>query len=1033
MHIRPFFHVLVAFGLCSLADLLSIPKAYAQVSFTGLATNSTVNACDEFATQTFQDPWDMSNTADVNNYFVGELGFIGSQTISAGLFNFNTTLTGNGQIHLLTPAINNVQPVGGRFGQNFPIDVSKYDQIAIRMNLQTWDEGQGLKVQWDHGTLAADPTVRQATLTQNISTVPGWKTYVVDLTTVGLSSNSAVLTPWTSGGITGLSFYPTVTTQSVQVDYVRLEDRSTCGSANIAYSAATQGNNDLYSLYLDNDSDPFNGYYTKFVSAGTPPGATSQAVTASGLVPNSYKLVGVLDGDFASLEHDNPWNFDDAMDVQAAGAINNATLSGGTYSGTTANGDSGIYLVKSGGGRSFDAAKYNRMSIKVTNSSGDIWVLWGGTGGGGFKSVNSASMEHQGGGIYHINLAGAGMTGTINELIIRPSTNGGATFSLDWVRLRKTGYVSNETVNATPSTGNFIVSNPPTVKVLQPDQKGGEAVRPWNFRPTDVLFSVNHDGGTDPAFPTEGLTSYLPDVRLVGGVRGDFFKGTNEAGDGDPNDYMNFPFFSTPSFTFDGTQYHNICLKMMLDRDYDLALGSVTKFHFKKADSLEEKDFDAFATIFDRWSGNRWYEYCMDLSAFPTETGTFEWSGTIDALRIDPHEFSFDSCCDSNGLPIGNPIQVTYYYDYLKLRKDDESRGLFSLVYDLADVDTASPTLNWYYSTSKTETGGTAIPSGDLSCDGRVCIWNTANVPTGNYYVYAQVSDGSHSNSDVSSGTVQVTNSGSTGTQPTLAVEAPISTAPYCDSLQVKGYALMANRLEDVAAVQVFIDGAFFAKIHPSNYSPAAVTNHPSADASTSGFDEFHSLASISAGSHSVVIKAYSTDGGVTPSSPITITKSTGCTDPVVSDAAPAGIPQAATLADDPSAEVDADGPTLSGVRHNGKGSLKLAVSNIGTVAEGCRIKLLGGATDSAVTTEIKTFTVKKKDERRSRISLAGNRIMINKRSVPTIYLQAQRVCGGATSNGAISSLAVKTKKGKSDITSALRLLTKLKPPKAKR
>jgi hypothetical protein len=243
----------------------------------------------------------------------------------------------------------------------------------------------------------------------------------------------------------------------------------------------------------------------------------------------------------------------------------------------------------------------------------------------------------------------------------------------------------------------------------------------------------------------------------------------------------------------------------------------------------------------------------------------------------------------------------------------------------------------------------------------------------------------------------------------------------------------MADRLEDVAAVQVFIDGTFFAKVHPSSYSPAAVTNHPSADSSNSGFDEFHSLAGIADGSHTVVIKAYSMDGGVTSSSPITITKSTGCNDPVVSDAAPAGVPQAATLADDPSSDVDSDGPTLSGIRHTSKGVLKLAISTVGTVAEGCRITLLGGSTESAVTTEIKTFTVKKKDERKSRISLTGNRITINKRSVPTIYLRAQRICGATTSNGAVSSFAVKTKKGKADVTSALRLLTKLKPPKARK
>jgi hypothetical protein len=854
---------------------------YADFNFN---VSSSVAPCDEFATKVLSDPWDMNNNADIVNFTTNDLTFLSNTNFSSGLFSMDTTLTGGGTFRLLAPRLPSAIPLGGRWGSTTPIDTNKYKSLTVRMSMDTLDNGQGLRFVWnrtpDYG--------RQNTFTNKIVTRTGWASYSVDFTNIGIDSLSENTTPWSSGTIEGLGVLPSVTLQRVAVDYVRLEDPSSCGSANLNYTVSPSANGSLYSMYIDSDTNPFNGYYKKILTAESSASGSTQ-ISSLGLEPGNYNVIGIQDNDYATLFRDDAWDMSQSTDIQITGGAADVAFSNGIMSGrvTAPSGGPQFYLRLDHQTKP-NLSLYNKLSFKISPRV-DVNVL-----GTTFFANN---VDADGDGVYQINLAN---TGSVDSLVIVPAWPTGTNFTLDFVELRSSGFVTTDTLPlAAQGAQSFTVSTPPILKIIEPSIKGGEALRPWNFRQGDTAFSVNLNNGSDPLYPSESLSAYLPDVRRVSLLRGDFFKGTNITGNDDPNDYLTFPqFTNTNNYIIDASQYKNLCLKMAVDRDYDLALGSVTKLIFNREDGAVE-ELEAWGTITDRWTGSPWYEYCSDLTTHYTEKGEFgRWSGNLKYLRIDPHEFHLDSCCDNKGNPIGNPINSTYYYDYLKLRKDDVSHGKYVIVYDAQDTDSSSLTPTFYYNSKKSATGGTVIQNSQLQCEGKICIWDTNGVPNGTYYIYGTLSDGASSASSLGQGRVQVLNDNAALTQPVLNIEAPSNNSTVCSTIQLKGFSLLSTRFEDVSAVQVFLDGSYLTSLDHSDYSPKAVTEYPNADASNTGFDRKLSVANWSVGNHNVVIKSYASDGGISSQS-FTITKQNGCNDPAtVNDAEPGGVATAANLLD---------------------------------------------------------------------------------------------------------------------------------------
>ena len=238
--------------------------AYSQPVFS---IDETIKACDDFATIELDNPWDMSDSADVNNFTANDVVGLGSTGFSSGLFAFNNAQAGAGHFYLLSPQIDSLQPVGGRWGQNSPLQSSKYRYLTIRMNLNVLDPaGFGIRALWHRGRTGAAGAERTVTNLGTLPTNKGWNSYSIDLSSLtsfdGISANPS---RWNAADIHGFGLYPLVSPGAGQIDYIRLEDPASCGTTSFSFTSTVSGNRDLVSFFLDYDGDLNN-----FLAIGTP-------------------------------------------------------------------------------------------------------------------------------------------------------------------------------------------------------------------------------------------------------------------------------------------------------------------------------------------------------------------------------------------------------------------------------------------------------------------------------------------------------------------------------------------------------------------------------------------------------------------------------------------------------------------------------------------------------------------------------------------------------------------------------------------
>src|ERR1700676_1122231 len=129
--------------ISSLAVLsLTLALSISAQTVTAPAANETIKAADDFATQTFQDPWDMNQMTDLGWYTYGvdaPVSNLASYSFASGIFS----ATGNASVPpnfwLLDPNAATATQLG-KVGTVYPIDSTRFTRFLIRMNLS----GSGL-------------------------------------------------------------------------------------------------------------------------------------------------------------------------------------------------------------------------------------------------------------------------------------------------------------------------------------------------------------------------------------------------------------------------------------------------------------------------------------------------------------------------------------------------------------------------------------------------------------------------------------------------------------------------------------------------------------------------------------------------------------------------------------------------------------------------------------------------------------------------------------------------------------------------
>ena len=1004
---------------------VELRTAAAQISFSSPASSTRIRACDDLATDLYSDPWDMSNSADINNYISGDVSALVNPTFSGGLFSATTEAAQAATFYLFSPQIIGTTRSGGRYGQDLNITAAramKYRQLALRMYTDTAEPTGGVRFIFNRGT----DYVPNRTVTQRFPTKAGWHVYRFDMPAIGISTGeSSNTSPWSDGSITSLAVMPAASAGSqIKVDYIRLEDPTTCQTVPITYQAGSNADGSRYNLYLDDNNDPLDGFAARLAVNQSATGAvTTINAPTDGLDRGvAYKVLGFVHDDFATLVDENPWDMSQIGDISLSAGFSSLSSNGATLSGTASSSAPSLYLRVGGGG--IDASIFKRFSMQLTQSaSSNVAIFWRTASG---ASGASFVTDSNGDGVFELNVgANAAWTGTVTELIVRPVSIAGQSFSIDFVSLRPSSYVTSLAAPVVyTAAGTITQNNPPLISVVRPGQEGGEAFQSWNGNPGDATLTSNLASETDPSYPSESLTGYLPDVRVVEGNRGDFLKGTNLPGNDDPNIYFTFP-TAGDSSVIDASSYKNLCVKMLIQRDLDVCLGSIVKPVWLNSDN-NFTDTQAAVSIYNRWSGSRWQEYCFDLSQMNLlGTNPQPWAGNITGFRIDPHEFSRDTC-GSDGVPTGNPTQTTFMLDWVKLTKDvTADTGSTSILLDTQDGDD-SPTVDLYVTTTASASGGVRVASG-VPEGKRVYVLPTSGIADGTYYVYAVASDGLNTSSRLASGRLVVRNQGGVArSAPILSLESPTNGQSVCSTIQVKGFSLLTDKLERVTGIELLYGGTTVGVLEPRSFSPAARSAYnPSAyESSNSGFNGSFDTSAWPAGSNVVEVRAYSPDGVITSSGSITVTKvAAGCADPIA-DSVPAGAP-AAMDAPDTSRPTPTPTPTFvlpvikkAVISKTGVFDLSIRTANDQTGS--CALSLAVGAKSNS------SFkTVKRLSATSTTYTGRLTKTKIGKGSLKRAYLKVTKSCSYGSGSAKAQIRFAQTPKGK--ITSLSRLVAHLK------
>ncbi|MCB0311538.1 MAG: hypothetical protein KDD42_09895, partial [Bdellovibrionales bacterium] len=434
-------------------------------------------------------------------------------------------------------------------------------------------------------------------------------------------------------------------------------------------------------------------------------------------------------------------------------------------------------------------------------------------------------------------------------IVLNDSAN--VNYELHWAALRRNGCSSSDVLpTASISPGHLAVNSKPTLKILQPDARGGadyfSKIRgnPVNMDDArDIVSAENVSSAT--IFP--GNTKF--------DVYGDFFCATNKDGNDDPY----HPVVDEPEITAANripSRYRNLTSTFYQDAVQDNDSGSdlrIIACNFERDGNGEcLSGDDTF------YKGKRWVTLTQDMTKWSLEELLHPnppqpiWDGDFNVLRVDIQEAL---------------SATTYCVDRIELREDDRSDGKFLIAYSLTDSDSAGDdvTVSFFYTqTAGATSGGTPITGAQnvkLSANTRTIEFDTASLANGIYYVYGVATDGLNTFTIAAGGRLEVSHTlAADTTNPVLSLSAPTEGREEFRSsgLVVTGFAIDDTQL---ALVEVLIDSVYAGSFVPSEYNADAHSAHTTfSDASSAGFFQTISLASITDGSHKVTVRACDTN-----------------------------------------------------------------------------------------------------------------------------------------------------------------------------
>ncbi len=501
--------------------------------------------------------------------------------------------------------------------------------------------------------------------------------------------------------------------------------------------------------------------------------------------------------DYATNKFSDSWDMSNREDVWPVYTnINNASFSGGKFSGTAATKDPQVYFLwggypdsiaspRDGSANPINANYYNRVAIRFFSSTaGEAELFW-------FYSKDiKRSLKRQefkvdkGWNIYIFDSAYTAFNknwkGSPIGLRLDPINVSGANFSIDWVSVYRTN-TSTANLSWTPDPildGNYEVyvesdnsgedwlaqtfSTEATVDLAalrsgvynlyvrrtgaSPEDSNPVAVK-VNDAPVVNIIEPDAAGGQDWAAEFLGdawdmsnskdisSTRNITARRFSNGVFTARNTGVGGAQANDPIVYLNLR-----GKKIDAYRYHRLTIRYRYDQPFSLVRGTMARMGWKLY------PYKSWQMTNDILTYDGWNTITLSLRGASLDKGTMGWRGQANYLRFDPHE---------------DPYARRFYIDYVKLARDDLVRGgYFDIKYKLIDSDSAGIAYEVYADKDKNPGNGNErrLTVGSAGPGERVYRWSPDGSFNGSYNIYVSVNDGLNSTVSYSTGPVYVDN-----------------------------------------------------------------------------------------------------------------------------------------------------------------------------------------------------------------------------------------------------------------------------------
>ncbi len=196
---------------------------YGDISVTSPTGAETIESADDFATEAFQDPWDMNEQTDLG-WFIwdvvsGSKSNLSNVTFANGVFSAGSS-SADPNISILETGIGASGTCNlGKIGTNYKIDATKYKVFAIRLKLaSTSGAYEDAILFWSRNTIYSDMSMSTPGA---FHTYPGWGIYIVNIPDMGYSPVANTGYSW-GNEVDSLRFDPCAETADIDIDWIRL-------------------------------------------------------------------------------------------------------------------------------------------------------------------------------------------------------------------------------------------------------------------------------------------------------------------------------------------------------------------------------------------------------------------------------------------------------------------------------------------------------------------------------------------------------------------------------------------------------------------------------------------------------------------------------------------------------------------------------------------------------------------------------------------------------------------------------------------